>query len=105
MVGLKGDLHPEAPPNLYSEVWDLVSSIPDPEVPCITIYDLGIIRELDIIENQVIIKLTPTYSGCPEINAIELAVEEKLQQNGQHRVLVLTVVLLRRFDSYQKEGR
>ena len=82
MVSIKKDLCPEAPPNMYSQVWDLVSSIPDPEVPCITIHDLGIIRKLDIIENQVIIKLTPTYSGCPAINAIELAVEEKLRENG-----------------------
>ena len=82
MVNIKEDLCPEKPYKLHSKVWDLVSSIPDPEVPCITIYDLGIIRGLNVIESQVIIKLTPTYSGCPAINAIELAVEKKLRDNG-----------------------
>ena len=82
MVSIKKDLCPETRPNLYSQVWNLVSSIPDPEVPCITIHDLGIIRALDVIDNKVMIKLTPTYSGCPAINAIEFAVEEKLRANA-----------------------
>ncbi len=82
MVSIKGNLFIKTQSKLQSEIWDLVSSIPDPEVPCITIYDLGIIRGLNIIDNQVVIKLTPTYSGCPAINAIELAVKSKLQDNG-----------------------
>ena len=65
-----------------SEIWDLISSIPDPEVPCITISDLGIIRGIEANEKEVVIQLTPTYCGCPAVSAIESAVSEKLRQNG-----------------------
>lgn len=65
-----------------NEIWDLISSIPDPEIPCITISDLGIIRGIKETDKGAVIQLTPTYSGCPAVSAIEIAVREKLHQNG-----------------------
>ena len=87
MVSIKKNLCIEAQSKLQSQILDLVSSIPDPEVPCITIYDLGIIRGLNIIGKEVVVKLTPTYSGCPAINAIELAVKSKLKDNGFNPII------------------
>ena len=68
--------------NSQSEIWDLISSIPDPEIPCITISDLGIIRGVKSTNTGIVVQLTPTYSGCPAVSAIEIAVSKKLQENG-----------------------
>ena len=65
-----------------SKIWDLISSIPDPEIPCITISDLGIIRGVKSTNTGIVVQLTPTYSGCPAVSAIEIAVSKKLQENG-----------------------
>ncbi len=62
--------------------WDIAAQVPDPEVPCVTIADLGILREITIENNTAIAKLTPTYSGCPAVLAIEMAVETALLNAG-----------------------
>jgi ring-1,2-phenylacetyl-CoA epoxidase subunit PaaD len=56
-----------------STVAQAISNIPDPEVPVVTIEDLGILRHLEVDEarHHVIVTITPTYSGCPAMAAIE----------------------------------
>jgi ring-1,2-phenylacetyl-CoA epoxidase subunit PaaD len=55
----------------------------DPEVPAVTVADLGILRAVDIDDQgRAIAKVTPTYSGCPAVLAIELAIEAALRQAG-----------------------
>ncbi len=65
-----------------SRAWTIAAAVPDPEVPCVTVADLGILRSVHIEKNTVIAKLTPTYSGCPAVLAIELAVETALLEAG-----------------------
>lgn len=60
----------------------VAASIPDPEIPCVTIADLGILRSVDIEDGVAVVKVTPTYSGCPAALAIELAVEAALREAG-----------------------
>jgi len=62
---------------------EAASGVPDPEVPCVTVADLGILRGVDRDANgQIVVRLTPTYSGCPAVNAIEMAVETALLEAG-----------------------
>jgi ring-1,2-phenylacetyl-CoA epoxidase subunit PaaD len=59
------------------------SQVPDPEVPCVTVADLGILRSVTRDENgKITVRLTPTYSGCPAVIAIEMAVEAALLGAG-----------------------
>lgn len=53
------------------EIFNLISGIPDPEIPVITIEDLGILREVRIEADKVLVLITPTYSGCPAMKTIE----------------------------------
>ncbi|MEP3439765.1 MAG: 1,2-phenylacetyl-CoA epoxidase subunit PaaD [Hoeflea sp.] len=62
---------------------EVASTVPDPEVPCVTVADLGILRSVSRDETgQIVVKLTPTYSGCPAVIAIEMAVETALLTAG-----------------------
>lgn len=61
----------------------LLEEIPDPEIPTISIVDLGIVTGIEIDEGgKVKIKLTPTFSGCPALKMMEKMVEEKLTEHG-----------------------
>ena len=46
-------------------IWELLKIIPDPEIPAVSIVDLGIVRNVEFDDNQFNITITPTYSGCP----------------------------------------
>lgn len=62
--------------------WEAAAAVPDPEVPCVTVADLGILREVTVKGGVATAKVTPTYTGCPAVLAIELAVESALRDAG-----------------------
>jgi len=64
------------------EIWDLLADVKDPEIPVLSIIDLGIAREVTIEEEKIIVRITPTYSGCPAMKAIEQEIEKTLKING-----------------------
>ena len=68
--------------------WAAVAQVPDPELPALTLCDLGIVREVREVGAGVEVVLTPTYSGCPATEFIEASVQEALAQAGFHPVTV-----------------
>lgn len=69
------------------------ASVPDPEVPVLSIDDLGILRNVHITgDGTVVVTITPTYSGCPAMDAIRTDVREALSRSGFEHVEVLTVL-------------
>lgn len=64
------------------EAFDLVAQVPDPEIPVITLLDLGILRDVYEDERGLCISLTPTYSGCPATEAIAQDVKTVLKDSG-----------------------
>jgi len=61
----------------------IAAAVPDPEIPVLSIADLGILRAVEIAEDgAVIARLSPTYMGCPAVLAIEMAVTTALQEAG-----------------------
>jgi len=60
----------------------IAASVPDPELPFLTLEDLGILREVVLEENMVVAKLTPTYIGCPAVSVIEQDVLRALTDAG-----------------------
>ena len=76
------------------KILSLLNSVPDPEVPVLTVTDLGIVREINIIspEKSVEIVITPTYSGCPAMDVIGMNIKMVLMKNG-YRDVIITKVL------------
>lgn len=60
------------------QVWGWLADVPDPEIPVVSIVDLGIVRYVQCSDGHVEIALTPTYSGCPATGVIIMSVEQKL---------------------------
>ena len=69
----------------------MLSAIPDPEIPVVNIYEMGMLRDVVISENGYGIVLTPTYSGCPAMGIIEQDIKMTLEQQGIHPVSVKLV--------------
>jgi len=61
-----------------AEVWALLEEVPDPEIPVISLVDLGVIRAVDVSEGHVHIEFTPTFLGCPALEYMKRAIEEKV---------------------------
>lgn len=65
------------------QIWDFLREITDPEIPVLNIVEMGIARKVKISnDGNVLVNITPTYSGCPAMNAIEKLIHEKLQERG-----------------------
>lgn len=74
-------------------VWGVVASVPDPEIPAVTLADLGILRAVTReADGSIVVKLTPTYTGCPATLVIKLEVETALLAAGLVGVRVETVL-------------
>jgi ring-1,2-phenylacetyl-CoA epoxidase subunit PaaD len=72
---------------------EVVAAVVDPEIPVITIEDLGVLRSVETSgDGTVVVTITPTYSGCPAIEVIRDDIEAGLAANGFDRVEVRTVL-------------
>jgi ring-1,2-phenylacetyl-CoA epoxidase subunit PaaD len=61
-----------------AEVWEALEEIPDPEIPVVSLVDLGVIRSVDVSDGHVHIEFTPTFLGCPALEFMKRAIEEKV---------------------------
>ncbi|MCB9283641.1 MAG: phenylacetate-CoA oxygenase subunit PaaJ [Lewinellaceae bacterium] len=78
---------------MEEKIWALLESVTDPEIPVLTVVDMGVVREVRTQgEKGVEIVITPTYSGCPAMNTIELEIRATLEQAGYAPVKVTTVL-------------
>jgi ring-1,2-phenylacetyl-CoA epoxidase subunit PaaD len=68
------------------QVWNWLAQVADPEIPVISIVDLGIVRDVHWADadgsEQLVVTITPTYSGCPAVDVITSNIKTALQQNG-----------------------
>ncbi len=69
-----------------SEIWDLLDQVPDPEIPVISVVDLGIVRAIRWRDGACEVTVTPTYSGCPATSVIETEIERTLRNRGIGKV-------------------
>ncbi len=72
--------------------WDLAAAVVDPEVPVLTIEDLGVLRNVRVDGTVVAVAITPTYSGCPAVDAIRDDIVTTLTANGYDTVVVDVVL-------------
>jgi len=78
---------------LEEELRRLAGSVPDPELPVLTLEDLGVLRAVHVLDaDSVEVELTPTYTGCPAIEAMSVDIERVLHEHGVRDVSVRTVL-------------
>jgi ring-1,2-phenylacetyl-CoA epoxidase subunit PaaD len=63
-------------------VWDALAEIPDPEIPVVSLVDLGVVRDVAVDDGRVRIEFTPTFLGCPALEAMKTAMEAKVAALG-----------------------
>jgi ring-1,2-phenylacetyl-CoA epoxidase subunit PaaD len=64
------------------QVWETLAEIPDPEIPVISLVDLGVIRAVDVSGNDVRVEFTPTFLGCPALEVMRDAMAERIAALG-----------------------
>ncbi len=75
---------------VLARAWAALQAVPDPEVPAISVCELGIVRDVREHDGALEIVLTPTYSGCPATEVIERSVVDAIEQAGLGRPRVVT---------------
>lgn len=72
------------------QVWSWLGEVPDPEIPVISVVDLGIVRDVAFDGDECVVTITPTYSGCPAMQVISDAVGEALRARGLDKLRIVT---------------
>jgi len=74
-----------------AQVWEALAEIPDPEIPVISLVELGVIRGVEVEDGRVRIDFTPTFLGCPAVEVMQTAMAERIRELGaEPEVRVLT---------------
>ena len=65
-----------------AQVWDALAEIPDPEIPVISLVDLGVVRDIDVDDRRVRVEFTPTFLGCPALEVMRDAMADSIRALG-----------------------
>ncbi len=84
----------EVPPveGFREAIFALLEEVCDPEIPVLSILDLGIVRDVKINNDETEIIITPTYSGCPAMDAISMDIRFKLLEHGYKKIKITSVL-------------
>jgi ring-1,2-phenylacetyl-CoA epoxidase subunit PaaD len=63
-------------------VWDALAEIPDPEIPVISLVDLGVVRQVEVSGTRVRVDFTPTFLGCPALEVMREAMTTRIRELG-----------------------
>ncbi len=74
----------------HAALWDLLDVVKDPEIPVISIWELGVLQNVELEDGEVIVTITPTYSGCPAMDVIREEIGEALVASGHPNFRVVT---------------
>jgi len=74
------------------KIWSILETVTDPEVPVLTVTDLGIIRDVKINDEEIEVVITPTYTGCPAMDMIAANIKMELLSNGYSKIKITSVL-------------
>jgi ring-1,2-phenylacetyl-CoA epoxidase subunit PaaD len=74
------------------KIWSILSTVADPEVPVLTILDLGIVRAVKLNGDEIEIIITPTYTGCPAMDMIAMNIRLALAEHGYKQVKITSIL-------------
>ena len=76
---------------LYKKIKGILENVTDPEIPVLTISDLGILRDVKLKNDEVEVIITPTYTGCPAMDMIAANIRMALLENGFKKIKPLKI--------------
>ena len=65
-----------------AEVWEALAEVPDPEIPVISVVELGVVRDVQVEDERVHVEFTPTFLGCPALDAMRVRMDEAVRSLG-----------------------
>ena len=71
-----------------AHLFELLSSVVDPEIPVLTLQDLGVLRDISVDDGEVTVTITPTYAGCPAMQTMRTDIENALLEAGYQQIKV-----------------
>jgi ring-1,2-phenylacetyl-CoA epoxidase subunit PaaD len=74
----------------YTNIWSLLDNVYDPEIPVLSVWDIGILQNIEFDGDDYLIIITPTYSGCPAVDAIKEDIAKELQDNQIYNYQIKT---------------
>ncbi len=74
------------------QIWASLESVKDPEIPVISVVEMGIVRDVVVTDGDVTVTMTPTFSGCPALNVMQRDIEQCVKGLGIENVTVETVL-------------
>ena len=77
---------------IRARAWAVAAQVTDPEIPVLTIEDLGVLRDIRVADGRLEVFVTPTYSGCPAMFVIALNIEAALEDAGFGLAKITTVL-------------
>ncbi len=88
-------------------VWEALKDVPDPELPAISVIDMGIVRKIqvDATTSSIQVDITPTFAGCPALSQIRLSISERLLQLASHVEVNVTMKQAWTSDLLSEEAR
>ena len=66
----------------YQSIWEVLDEVKDPEIPVLSLWDMGVLRNVEQIEGETVVTITPTYSGCPAMDVMQEDIENALKNAG-----------------------
>jgi ring-1,2-phenylacetyl-CoA epoxidase subunit PaaD len=74
------------------KIWSILETVTDPEIPVLTITDLGILRDIKINDEEIEVIITPTYTGCPAMDMISMNIKLALLEQGYKKIKITSVL-------------
>jgi ring-1,2-phenylacetyl-CoA epoxidase subunit PaaD len=74
------------------QVWQVLQKVKDPEIPVVSLVEMGIVRDVVVDNNEVVVTMTPTFSGCPALHVMQQDIETAVRNLGIKQVTVKTVL-------------
>ncbi|MBM3448859.1 MAG: phenylacetate-CoA oxygenase subunit PaaJ [Bacteroidetes bacterium] len=74
------------------DIWQFLTEVEDPEIPVVNVIEMGIVRDVTYAQDKWVVSITPTYSGCPAMHAIEQDITELLSEKGLQHFEVKTIL-------------
>ena len=88
-----------------AEVWSALAEIPDPEIPVVSLVDLGVVRDVSVSEERVRVEFTPTFLGCPALDVMREAMAARVAELGAEPEIEVVVDDSWSTDRITPEGR
>lgn len=93
------------PDSYRDKLLTLLTEVSDPEIPVLSIVDMGIVQDVQVDGKDVLVKIIPTYSGCPAMDTIATDIKNKLEQAGYNATVKLVLTPAWTTDMITERGR